>query len=163
MRPKGTPKELERTRLKAVAAVLKGERQKDVARIFQIHKSTLCVWMARYRENPDSLLAKTIPGRTPRLAIGQLQELAGFLMQGPQAFGWQTDLWTCPRVADVIQQKFGVVFHPDHVFRILTEKMGWSFQRPEKVARERDPEKVAAWLGETFPEIKKKPSRKERP
>lgn len=163
MRSKGNPKELERTRLKAVTAVMNGERQVDVARIFQIHKSTLCEWVAKFREDPQSLLAKPIPGRTPRLSPEQLNQLVDMLLLGPQHFGWQTDLWTCPRVAEVIQRSFGISFHPDHVFKILTRKLGWSFQRPEKVARERNPEAVATWLAETLPEIKKKPSRKGQP
>jgi transposase len=164
MRPKGTPKELERLRLKAVKAVVeKGERQVDVARIFQIGQPTLCNWIARYREDPDSLLAKPIPGRTPALSASHLKELSEYLKLGPQAFGWTTDLWTSKRVRDLIQLKFGISFHKDHVFKILTEKMQWSFQRPEKVARERDPAKVAKWLEETLPEIKKKRRTRVRP
>jgi transposase len=160
MRPKGTPKELERIRLKAVAAVQRGERQVDVARIMGIYPDTLSKWVVRYRNAPDSLLAKPIPGRKPRLTSAQLAELVALLQQGAIAHGWGTDIWTCPRVAEVIYRHFGVMFHPDHVFKIVTSKLGWTFQRPEKVARERDPEKVAQWLSKELPDIKKKPRRK---
>ena len=48
-----------------------------------------------------------------------------------------------------------VSFHEAHVYRLVTEKLGWTFQRPEKVARERSPEKVEKWQNEELPEIKK--------
>jgi len=54
MRPKGSPEELERLRKKAVAAVLRGDRQVDVARIFGIYPDTLSKWVVKYRKDPDS-------------------------------------------------------------------------------------------------------------
>lgn len=156
MRPKGKPEELERIRKTAIAAVEAGYSQVDVARIFGKHPDTLSKWMSSYRRDPESILAKPIPGRPPRLSIEQLEELNSFLRQGAVAHGWSTNIWTCPRVTEIIQRHFGVTFHPDHVLRIVTEKMKWSFQRPEKVARERDPKKVEEWLEKKLPEIKKK-------
>lgn len=163
MRTKGKPEELERTRIKAINAVNAGNKQVDVARIFGLYPDTLSKWMTRYRRDPESILAKTIPGRKPRLSPEQLDELVVLLRQGALAHGWNTDIWTCPRVTELIHRHFGVSFHPDHVFKIVTEKLKWSFQRPEKVARERDPKKVEHWLNEELPEIKKKPKKKERP
>lgn len=163
MRPKGSPAELERIRMKAVSAVIRGDRQVDVARIFGIYPDTLSKWVVGYRKNPDSLKAKPIPGRPPRLSPEQKEALVGLLRQGAIAHGWSNDLWTCPRVAAVIQRHFQVTYDPDHVYRLVTEKLGWTFQRPEKMARERKPEKVKAWLTEELPEIKKKPRRTKQP
>lgn len=163
MRPKGSPEELERTRRKAVAAVLRGEKQVDVARIMGIYPDTLSKGVTRYRENPDSIKAKPIPGRPPRLSPQEKEALVSLLQQGAIAHGWNNDLWTCPRVAEVIQRHFQVSYDPDHVYRLVTEKLGWSFQRPEKMARERKPEVVKNWLQEKLPEIKKKPKRTKRP
>jgi transposase len=162
MRPKGTPEELERLRMKAVAAVEGGDRQVDVARIFGIYPDTLSKWMVRYRCDPESLRAKPILGRPPRLSVLQMEELAGLLRQGAVAHGWDTNIWTCPRVTEIIQKHFGVCYHSAHVFRLVTDKLGWSFQRPEKVARERNPEKVEQWLKKELPEVKKKPKQKGR-
>lgn len=77
--------------MKAVAAVMRGDRQVDVARIFGIYPDTLSRWVVSYRENPDSLIAKPIPGRTPRLTNAQLETLKDLLIQGPIAHGWKTD------------------------------------------------------------------------
>lgn len=163
MRPKGKPEELERIRIKAIAAVEAGDRQVDVARIFGIYPDTLSKWLSRYRRDPESILAKPILGRTPRLSAKQLDELIALLRQGAVAHGWNTDIWTCPRVTELIHRHLGVSFHPAHVYRLVTEKLNWSFQRPEKVARERDPKRVEQWLSEELPEIKKKLRMKGRP
>lgn len=162
MRPKGKPEELERIRMRAVEAVADGIPQKDVAKVLGVDPTTVCKWFQRWLEDPDSLKAKPIRGRKPRLSKEQLVQLTELISSGPQAFGWQNDLWTCARVAEVIKRVFRVSFHPDHVFKILTKKLGFSFQKPEKVARERDPERVNKWLKEELPEIKKKLPRKKR-
>jgi len=48
------------------------------------------------------------------------------------------------RVAQVIAQEFWVTYHPGYVWYIL-KGMGWSPQKPERRARERDDEAIAAW------------------
>ncbi len=70
-------------------------------------------------------------------------------------FGFATELWTAPRVARVIKEKFGVEFHPRYVNEWLT-KRGVTPQKPETQARERDARKIAAWKSRTWPRIKKK-------
>jgi transposase len=64
------------------------------------------------------------------------------------------DLWTCPRVALVIQEHFGVIYHTAHVWRLL-RSLGWSCQKPEQRARERDEAEIARWRHEEWPRIKK--------
>lgn len=160
MRPKGSPQELEHIRMKAIAALQAGMAQKDVALAFGVTPVTICVWNRKFRKNPKSLLAQKIPGRTPRLSDKEMEKLGKLLLKGATAFGWPNDLWTCPRVAEVILQEFGISFHPDHVFRLLTKKLNWTFQKPEKQARERDPEEVKRWLKVELPKIKKKPGEK---
>jgi hypothetical protein len=43
----------------------------------------------------------------------------GLLVKGPLRAGYRTELWTLPRIAEVIHQHFGVRHHPSHVWRIL--------------------------------------------
>ena len=100
--------------------------------------------------------AKRHPGRRPRPTAEQKRELADILQKGPLAAGFSTDLWTLKRVALVIERHFGVKCHPGHVWRILRE-MGWSAQKPERRARERDEAAIQRWREETWPQVKKKP------
>jgi len=81
------------------------------------------------------------------------------LLLGPRAAGFTTDLWTLARVAQVIENRFGVKYHPGHVWRILRE-MGWSPQKPERRARERDEQAIERWREEEWLRIEKKPATK---
>jgi transposase len=58
-------------------------------------------------------------GRKPKLNRPQLQRVERGLRQGARAHGFGTDLWTLPRVADVIERLTGVRYHPGHVWKIL--------------------------------------------
>jgi transposase len=60
------------------------------------------------------------------------------LLQGAGAHGWRTERWTAARVADLIERHFGIAFHPEHVRKVLKRKLGWTSQKPQKRARERD-------------------------
>jgi transposase len=70
-------------------------------------------------------------GRTARKALETL------LLRGARAAGYATDLWTCPRIAQIISQNFGVHYHVDHIGRLL-RSLGWSPQKPQRRAIERD-------------------------
>ena len=90
-----------------------------------------------------------------------LHQLKQLLLQGPQAAGFDSALWTCRRVAQVIAQTFGVSYHPDHVGRLL-HGLGFSCQYPQHRARERDEEAIRQWRLVEWPRIKKKPGTKGR-
>src|SRR5256886_13257618 len=60
--------------------------------------------------------------RPPKLTAVQRQQLARLVVAGPEAAGDTTSLWTCRRIVDVIRQRFKVVYHPDHVGRLLDRK-----------------------------------------
>ncbi len=84
------------------------------------------------------------------------------MIQGAQAAGYPTDLWTCPRVAEQIERRFGVRYHVDHVGRLLHE-LGWSPQKPARRALERDEDAIRRWVRHEWPRVKKKPGVDERP
>lgn len=76
------------------------------------------------------------------------------LLKGAAAAGFPTDLWTCPRVAQVIQKRFGVGYHVDHIGRLL-HGLGWSPQKPERRAVERNEAEIRRWAKEDWPRVKK--------
>ena len=92
-------------------------------------------------------------GRRPRLSQAELEAVAQALRKGPEAFGFDTDLWTLARVAAVIEQLTGVAYHPGHVWRLL-RRLGWSLQRPARRASERDEAAIARWRATEWPRIK---------
>lgn len=76
------------------------------------------------------------------------------LLAGPQVYGYKTDLWTLPRIAEVIRRETGVRYHSGHVWRIL-QLMQWSRQRPTTRAIERDEKQIKQWKRTTWRRVKK--------
>jgi transposase len=151
MRTKGTPAELERRRQRAVQAVREGHKPATVAQVLGLDRSTIYRWL-RLARTPHGLDAKLSP-RPSRLNDTQLRELEGLLLQGAAAHGWSNDLWTARRVAALIERHFALSFHPEHVRKILKRRLGWSSQKPQLRAKERDDEAILRWLAEEFPLI----------
>ena len=58
----------------------------------------------------------------------QVERLKRALTDGAMHHGFGTDLWTLPRIAQVIEKLFGVRYHPGHVWRVM-HRLGWSLQR----------------------------------
>jgi len=94
-------------------------------------------------------------GRKPRLSAQDRQRLEKLPLRGPELLGYETPLWTCPRVAHLIAQEWGVRYHPGHVWKLLIG-LGWSPQRPTGRARERNEEQIAHWKKKVWPALKKK-------
>lgn len=141
-RPIGTAAELERRRRLAVQRLHEGEDAATVARILGVPTSTLYRWRQAADQNEQALAAKPHPGRPPSLDDEQLAQLERLLQQGATAHGWPNDLWTGPRVAELIQRHFGVTLNPDHVVRLLKQRLNWTSQKPEKKAREQNHQEV---------------------
>jgi transposase len=159
MRPKGSAETLEARRMIAGELLLEGRGVREVARLVKAAPSSVSRWKQDLEEGGlEALRAKPHPGRTARLTSEQKQELEEVLLREAQAAGYAADLWTLSRVTEVIERRFGVTYHPGHVWYILRD-MGWSCQKPERRARQRDEEAIARWRKEEWPRVKKKPER----
>ena len=104
----------------------------------------------------EGLTAKPVPGRPPRLTGKQKERLVRLLTQGAMAHGYRTALWTTQRIADLIERRLGVHYHRNHVGKLL-HQIGWSHQKPERRALERDEAAIAAWKQSVWPRVKKTP------
>lgn len=156
MRPKGSAAELEARRRQAVVFLQDGKSNTEVARLVGADLSSVKRWKRAVAAGGlTALAAKPNRGRSPKLSPAQRQELAGILRAGPLAAGFRTNLWTCRRVAEVIRQRFGVEHHPDHVGRIL-HALGFTQQKPQRRASQRDERAIERWRKRTWPRIKKR-------
>lgn len=157
MRPAGSPAHLEDRRRRAVELLEQGLMPGEVARKLRVDRRSVRRWKAAYRtEGQDGLRAKPASGRPTKLQVAQKRRLERWLLKGPLAQGYATDLWTCPRVARLIQDRLGVSYHVDHVCRLL-HSLGWTPQRPTRVAIERDEPLIRNWIRTEWPRVKKKP------
>lgn len=151
-RPLGTATELERRRRRAVTLVEQGESPSTVARILGVHETSVHRWR-RLARKPHGLDARPVPGPTPRLSDYQLGKLQRFLLQGAHKHGWPNRLWTADRVARLIHDHFGISYHPEHVRKILKQRLGWTSQKPQRRAREQNDKEVERWRGDEFPRL----------
>lgn len=157
MRPHGSPEELERRRRKAISLLYKGHQPVEVARMLGVDRRSVRRWKAAWVKNgQDGIEAKPASGRPPKLNADEKSRLEKELLKGARTAGFPTDLWTCPRVTHLIDELFGVRYHVDHVCRVL-RALGWSPQRPERRAAERDEDEIQRWVKEEWPRVKKKP------
>jgi transposase len=157
MRPHGSPELLEERR-RSVATFLKENLSlHEIARRVGCHASSVMRWRNALRSGgQDALKAKPAPGRPPRLTLKQKKQLVRFLAQGAMAHGYRTELWTTQRIADLIEHRLGVRYHRNHVGKLL-HQIGWSHQKPERRAIERDEATIAEWKRSVWPRVKKTP------
>jgi transposase len=141
--------------MKAAEMFSKGARPAEVARAFGVSCQAACNWLEGWQKSgAEGLKAAGRTGRQPKLTDVQLREVESVLLQGAQASGFSTELWTLERVAIVIERLSGVSYHPGHVWRIL-RFMGWSRQQPKRRATERDEDKIAHWVKNRWPAVKR--------
>lgn len=164
MRPKGTAKELERRRQRAIALVFTHDyTQTAAAKAVGVTVRTLQKWVAAYRaQGSNGIVSSETPGRPPLLDDKDLVKLEKILLKGPIAYGFENDLWTTERVGIVIEEKFGCSFHRSHVWRIL-RLMKWSPQKPERRAVERDEEDIEKFIKIAWKKIVKNAPRRRPP
>lgn len=146
--------------MEALALFRKGVPQAQIARQLKVARQTVSRWVRLYRERGKAALRKAgRAGRIPKLDAAQLEHLKSLLIDGPESFGYPTPLWTCPRVAELIEAEFGIAYHPGHVWKLL-RALGFSCQRPVGRAVERDEKAIEEWKRKRWPAIKKKPAGK---
>jgi transposase len=148
---------LEYRRNRALELLDEDRSLNEVARLLDCAPSSVMRWRnMRDSGGSDALKVKTASGRPPKLTDKQKRALEKILLEGPIKAGYRTDLWTTARVAEVIEQKFGVRYHRDHIGRLL-HQMGWSHQKPERRASQRDEARIADWVKNEWPRVKKTP------
>lgn len=153
---------LAQRRFLAVRRVGEGIPPAQVAEVLGVHTETVRFWVRTHRAGGDAALRGTPhPGRTPFLTPDQETQVRTWLTQLPTAFGFRTDLWTAARVAQLIRDRFGVVYHPSYLREWLT-KRGYSPQKPKRQARQQDPERVREFLTTTYPALQKQSPRTTR-
>ena len=159
----GDHAEMERRRKKAATLFNKGYSAPEVARRVGVARQVAYRWKDAWEQGGKGALAGKGPaGRKPKLTSKQTQQVTEALLAGPAARGYKTDLWTLPRVALLIEELTGVRYHPGHVWRLMGAS-GFSCQRPERRAVERDEKAIRRWRRAEWPDLKKRPADKDEP
>jgi transposase len=146
---------MEKRRMSAATLFEQGISKAEVARQLDVSNQSASRWYNAWQQGGKAALRHTgLLGRKPRLTTFQLADLEQALRQTPRAHGFTSIFWTTERVTHVIQCRYGVTYHPDHVWRIL-QRLGWSCQRPVCRALERNDAVVLLWKRQRFVTILK--------
>src|SRR6266436_9360266 len=149
-------------RMRAWQLVQRGWKQRHVANALGVTEGAVSRWVAKARgEGPAALLARPRPGHPAKLNPDQVRLIPDFLGHGAEAYGFRGEVWTCARVAWVIEEEFGVTYHKDHVGRLLQE-LHWTPQVPIRRAIQRDEEAIQRWRDEVWPELQRRARRERR-
>ncbi len=133
-----------------------GWKQTKIAQALGVAQGTVSQWLKRARQGgKEALRRQPAPGPTPKLTPEQRAQLPELLRMGAEYFGFVGDVWTGKRVAQVIEDHFGVQYHPEYIPRLL-RKLGWSLQKPIRRAIQRDEGKVERWKEAEWPALKKR-------
>jgi transposase len=147
---------MEERRMQAADLFRRGVIPAEIARRLDVSHQVVSEWRKVWREGGRRALRGVgRAGRRRKLNQDQLVKLEKALTRGAAAHGYATDLWTLPRVAEVIERLTGVSYHPGHVWYILRDRLGWTRQRPTRRAVERDDAAIEQWLEQRWPQVKK--------
>jgi len=152
---------MQERRLEGARLLKRKVAQSEVARRLGVTRQTVNVWAKRLddaRGAVGKLRARTL-GRPRRMDEEQCKALRSILLVGALTAGFPTELWTIKRVRAVIQQRFGIAYSTAGCWRLLRE-LGFTPQKPEKRALQRNEEAIELWKRKSWPALKKSPSAK---
>lgn len=158
MKAKNKSDEAAKRRVRAARLLQAGHKPAEVAKIVGAPRQTVYRWKdVLEADGIDALRDMSKGGRPALLGAEELVRVQIALMEGPTAHGFGTPLWTLKRVRVFIEREFGVRYSEVHVWRLLGQ-MGFSSQRPERRALERDEAAIEEWKKRAWPRLKKKPA-----
>jgi transposase len=132
-----------------------GYKQQAIADALGLTQSGVSHIIRRAKEGGESALDHhSSPGAPRRLQDEQRQQLLLELAKGAEAHGYAGDVWTSERIAQFIEQRFQVKYHPDYIGPLLRQ-LGWSPQRPIVRASQRDEAVIQEWVTKKWPALKK--------
>ncbi len=154
-------KEMEARRRRGMRMLKRGIAQAEVARELGVSRQTASTWAKRLADDSQAWRRRPL-GKPGGLTAADKRKLAKLLVKGAVANGFPTELWTLARVGKLIAREFGPSYSNVHVMRLL-RALGFSCQKPEKRAQQRDEAAIAEWKAKRWPLLKKKPGGKAAP
>jgi transposase len=149
---------MEERRMRAADLLEHGVIPAEIARRVGVAHQVVSEWRKAWRQGGREALRSGGPaGRKSKLNAAQLAQVESALVNGAAANGYLTDVWTLPRVAEVIQHVTGVSYHPGHVWYVLRDQLDWTCQRPARRAIERNDAAIERWVKKRWPQLKKPP------
>lgn len=148
-------KELERRRLRAGRMFANGTSQYAVAKHFGVSTAAAHQWHTAWKaDKKNGLRSKGHPGFPSAYTPEKKQELKRIILAGPSAYGYATDFWTIDRIRAVAKKVLSVDLATKRTWATVID-LGFSVQRPERRAKERNEKAITDWKLKEFPRLKK--------
>ncbi|MBS3106377.1 IS630 family transposase [Candidatus Woesearchaeota archaeon] len=145
---------MEHQRFRAVELRKKGWSVQDVADSFGVHRGSVSRWLTKHnRSGVDALRRRKASGAKRKLFQSEQLKLLGMMRCPATDFGFETPLWDCTRVRQLVIKQFGKKIDPSNIWRLL-RVWNLSPQVPQKQAFQQDQALVNKWLRKEWPLIK---------
>lgn len=145
---------LEHYRFRAIELHKEGRKVNDIADFFGIHRGSVSRWITTYNHRgKKALKSRKADGRPCKLNREDIHQIILTLKKNPQDCGFDTPLWDCKRVQQIVQKKCGKEIHQTSIMRWL-KRLNFTYQKPARRALEQDKRAVKRWLSEEWPKIK---------
>lgn len=145
----------EARRQQALELKRNGWTQDEIAQALGATKGAVSQWFTSVREHGEAgLQARPHTGRPPFLNKEQKRMIPEYLSHGAEAYGYRGDVWTCLRVAKVIEWELGVKYSKSKAACLLKE-LRWTPQLPIERAAQRNEDEIERWRSKEWREIKK--------
>jgi transposase len=141
-------------RLQAAELFAQDLSNAEIGRRLHVSRQTVSGWYQTWKEEGEAGLKVQLPGPCCRLSQEQKEQILQALVQGPEANGFETPLWTLERITKLIGKLTGISYHRGHVWYLMQD-LDWSCQKPEPLAKERDQKEIDHFVEEEFPRVKK--------
>lgn len=152
------PSDYELLRRRCAQLKDQGWPQTKIAQALGLPQGWVSRTLKKYRlDGPAGLTWRKPAGPAPRLTDEQVAYLVDELNKGAIHHGFSGQVWTRPRVNELIKRFFGVSYDPSQIGRLL-KRVGWSRQKPQRQARQQDKQAVEQWQNEVLPALKKSPN-----
>ena len=140
-------------RISALLQLGQGDCVAQVAEQFDLGEQTVRDYLNAFlKRGLASLKYKSSPGRRSKLTRRQRYQLKCWIKAGPLKAGYECACWSAMMVQDLIEKRFGVIYHPRYVSALL-RNLGFSFQKARFASDHLNEEKRTEWLEQTWPEI----------
>lgn len=150
------------TRLHAIMLSIEKYTSGDIANLLKVNRTNVPIWINNWNEHgADGLLEGHRSGRRSGLSPKDKERLGDIIESGPVTYGLNTGVWTSKIIAQIIEEEFGLGFHPGHVRKLL-KAIGFSVQRPTYKLVNADEKQRNKWIRYTYPNLKKTPKQKVR-
>ncbi len=145
---------LEIYRFRAIELRKKGWKLNKIAEAFGINLRSVTRWFKIYKtQGRKSLSSRKAQGPEYKLSKDELKDIISILNDDATIYGFETPLWTCKKIQQMILKKFDKKVHTTNVMRLL-KKFNLSPQKPERLAMQRDRVAIRKWKKDEWPKIK---------